>query len=155
MRHTSVSALCSCLRNCLTTSGPWRPTCSTTRTARPSTRRGRTGSGCTRTGGLQTWILRRSKSLVILKPVLCDDNSTLIPERPQSKRLNFSGRQTVKSSLRQRITKGGNLWQHKIKRVNPHPNFQQDLPSYNSELPFYQRFRYLKWPTEDKSDKKF
>lgn len=68
----------------------------------------------------------------------------LIAGRPQKKRLNSSGRQPGKSSLRQRITKGGNLWQHKMKRVNPHPNFLPDLPSYNSDLPSYQRFKYLK-----------
>ena len=49
------------------------------------------------------------------------------------------------SSLRQRIMKGGNLWQHKLKRLPEMKDniFSQELPSYGDPLPSYQRFQYL------------
>ena len=71
--------------------------------------------------------------------------------RPKFVRKKFDGGALAKyqsrrpSSLRQRIMKGGNLWQHKLKRLPEMKEniFSQELPSYGDPLPSYQRFQYL------------
>ena len=69
-----------------------------------------------------------------------------VTENPRSSSL-ASYRRGGSSSLRQRISKGGNLWQHKLKRVENHPNFKllpMMMTDFYSGLPSYQKFQYLK-----------